>query len=225
MTLENARPSRRLVLGWGAAGLLGAGALAACSDAPPGPPAGSSAPPSAAPSTTTSGARPDYVGDQRGVALCAALAALAASLYSGAVVAANDGRLGQVPAVVTTFLSGAGAQHTEHAAAWNALLTAAGRPAVTGTPLTVETERRATLGRAAAPTDLLSVAVDVEASVGATVLARAGEFTDTGAAALAATIAPVAGMHGATASFLLGRPTGVAPGPAGAALGLDALTI
>jgi len=219
------RPSRRLVLGWGAAGLLGVGAaggLAACSDAPPAAPAGS---PSATPSPTTSTTpRPVYVGEQRGVALCAALSALAASLYAGAVLAANDGRLGQVPTVVTSFLSGAGAQHTEHAAAWNALLTAAGRPAVTGTPLSVETERRATLGRAAAPTDLLSFAVDVEASVGATVLARAGEFTDPGAAALAATVAPVAAMHGATVAFLLGRPTGIAPGPAGAALGLDTLT-
>ncbi len=216
--------SRRLVLGWGAAGLLGAGALAACSDTPPGgAPSGSSTTP--APSTTTTPPGPAYVGDARGIALCAALSALAASLYSGAVLAANEGRLGQVPAVVTAFLSGAGAQHTEHAAAWNALLTAAGRPAVTGTPLTVETERRATLGRATAPTDLLAVAVDVESSVGATVLARAGEFTDSGAAALAATVAPVAAMHGATAAFLLGRPTGVAPGPAGAALGPDALTV
>lgn len=214
--------SRRLVLGWGAAGLLGAGALAACSDAPPGGPA--PAPTTTAPPTTTT-PRPAYIGDQAGVALCAALSALAASLYSGAVLAANEGRLGQVPAVVTAFLSGAGAQHTEQAAAWNALLTAAGRPAVTGTPLSVESERRATLGRAAAPTDLLTVAVDVESSVGATVLARAGEFTDSGAAALAATVAPVSAMHAATAAFLLGRPTGVAPGPAGAALGLDALTV
>ncbi|MCD2192675.1 ferritin-like domain-containing protein [Actinomycetospora endophytica] len=223
MTLSSSRPSRRLVLGWGAAGLLGAGALAACSDEPPAAPAGPASG-STTPSTTTS-ARPAYVGDQRGVALCAALASLAASLYSGAVTAAGDGRLGQVPGVVTAFLSGAGAQHTEHAAAWNALLTAAGRPAVSGTPLSVETERRATLGRAAAPTDLLAVAVDIEASVGATVLARAGEFTDAGAAALAATVAPVAAMHGATAAFLLGRPTGVAPGPAGAALGPDALLV
>ncbi|HEY2194478.1 MAG TPA: ferritin-like domain-containing protein [Actinomycetospora sp.] len=216
------RPSRRLVLGAGAAGLLGVGALAACSDAPP--PAPAATPSAAATPTTSTAPRPAYVGDQRGVALCAALSALAASLYSGAVLAANDGRLGQVPAVVTSFLSGAGAQHTEHAAAWNALLTAAGRPAVTGSPLSVETERRATLGRAAAPTDLLSFAVDVEASVGATVLARAGEFTDPGAAALAATVGPVAAMHGATVAFLLGRPAGIAPGPAGAALGLDALT-
>jgi hypothetical protein len=217
------RPSRRLVLGGVAAGLFGAGVLAACSDAPPAGPAGTSAAPP--PSTTTTTPRPAYVGDQRGIALCAALSALAASLYSGAVLAASDGRLGQVPGVVTAFLSGAGAQHTEHAAAWNALLTAAGLPAVTGTPLTVESERRATLGRAAAPTDLLAVAVDVEASVGATVLAQAGEFTDTGAAALAATLAPVAAMHGATAAFLLGRPTGVAPGPAGVALGPEALNV
>jgi hypothetical protein len=216
------RPSRRAVLGWGAAGLLGAGVLAACSDSPPAAPAGT--PAAAPPPSTTPSPRPGYVGDQRGVALCAALSALAASLYGGAVLAANEGRVGQVPAVVTSFLSGAGAQHTEHAAAWNALLTAAGRPAVTGTPLTVETERRATLGRATAPTDLLSFAVDVESSVGATVLARAGEFTDPGAAALAATVAPVVAMHGATVAFLLGRPTGIAPGPAGAALGPDALT-
>jgi hypothetical protein len=214
--------SRRRVLLGSAAGLLGAGALAACSDDPPaGTPTASSASP--APTPTTS-ARVPYVGDQRGVALCAATSALAASLYSGAVLAAGDGRLGQVPGVVTTFLSGAGAQHTEHAAAWNALLTAAGAPAVTGTPLTVESDRRAALGRAAAPTDLLALAVDVEAMTGGTVAARAAEFTDPGAAALAATLAPVSAMHGATAAFLLGRPTGATPSAAGAPLGLDALT-
>ena len=60
---------------------------------------------------------------------------------------------------------------------------------------------------------------------GGTVLARAGEFTDAGAAALAATLAPVAAMHGATAAFLLGRPTGATPTAAGAALGLEALTL
>ncbi|MDL5155315.1 ferritin-like domain-containing protein [Actinomycetospora termitidis] len=214
--------ARRRVLLGSAAGVLGVGALAACSDAPPaGPgPAPSAAPP---PSSTTP-TRVPYVGDQRGIALCAATSALAASLYSGAVVAAGDGRLGQVPAVVTAFLSGAGAQHTEHAAAWNQLLTAAGVPAVTGAPLTVENDRRAALGRAAAPTDLLSLAVDVEAMTGGTIAARAGEFTDPGAAALAATLAPVTAMHGATAAFLLGRPTGSAPGSAGAPLGLDALT-
>ncbi|MEJ2868491.1 hypothetical protein WCD74_12005 [Actinomycetospora sp. OC33-EN08] len=214
-------PRRRVLLA-AAGALAGAGALAACSDAPPptaGPAPAPTTPP--LPSTTT---RVPYVGDQRGVALCAATSALAASLYSGAVVAAGDGRLGQVPAVVTAFLSGAGARHTEHAAAWNALLTAAGLPAVIGTPLTVESERRAVLGRAAAPTDLLALAVDVEAMAGGTVAARAGEFTDPGAAALAATLAPVAAMHGATAAFLLGRPTGAAPSSAGAPLGLDALT-
>ncbi|WP_157646945.1 ferritin-like domain-containing protein [Actinomycetospora chiangmaiensis] len=215
--------SRRRVLLGSAVGLLGAGALAACSDAPP---TAAPAPSSGAPApTTTSAGRVPYVGDQRAVALCAATSALAASLYSGAVLAAGDGRLGQVPGVVTAFLAGAGAQHTEHAAAWNALLTAAGRPAVTGTPLTVESERRAALGRAAAPTDLLALAVDVEAMTGGTVSARAAEFTDPGAAALAATLAPVTAMHGATAAFLLGRPTGATPSAAGAPLGLDALTV
>lgn len=215
-------PSRRVLLGWGAASVLGGGVLAACSDAPLAAPTGSSPPPT---TSTTSPRRPDYVGDQRGIALCAALASLAASLYSEGVVAAGEGRLGQVPAVVTAFLSGAGAQHTEHAAAWNRLLTVAGRPAVSGSPLSVQTAWRATLGRASAPTDLLSVAADVEASVGATVLARAGEFTDAGAVALAATVAPVASMHGATAGFLLGRSTGVRSGAAGAALGVDALLL
>jgi hypothetical protein len=215
--------SRRRVLLGSAVGLLGAGALAACSDAPP---AAAPGPSSGAPAATTTTSAPvPYVGDQRAVALCAATSALAASLYSGAVLAAADGRLGQVPGVVTAFLSGAGAQHTEHAAAWNALLTAAGRPAVTGTPLSVESERRAALGRAAAPTDLLALAVDVEAMTGGTVTARAAELTDPGAVALAATLAPVSAMHGATAAFLLGRPTGATPSAAGAPLGLDALTL
>lgn len=224
MTPSRPAPSRRRVLLGSAAGLVGLGATGACSDAAP-PAAPAPGPATTAPPTTTTSARPVYAGDQRGVALCAAVSALAASLYSGAVVAAGEGRLGQVPGVVTAFLAGAGAQHTEHAAAWNTLLTAAGLPAVTGALLAVETDRRAALGRAAAPTDLLALAVDVEAMTGGTVLARAGEFTDAGAAALAATLAPVAAMHGATAAFLLGRPTGVTPSAAGAPLGLDALTL
>jgi hypothetical protein len=214
--------SRRRVLLGTAVGLLGVG-VSACSDAPPTA-APASSPGAPAPTTATP-TTPPYVGDQRDVALCAATSALAASLYSGAVLAASDGRLGQVPGVVVAFLAGAGAQHTEHAAAWNALLTAAGRPAVTGTPLAVESDRRAALGRAAAPTDLLTFAVDVEAMTGGTVTARAAEFTDPGAAALAATLAPVSAMHGATAAFLLGRPGGAVPSAAGAPLGPDALTL
>lgn len=212
---------RRTVLRWGVVGLLGAGVVSACSDSPA---PGAAVPTSSTPATTTA-AGPVYAGDARGVALCAAVAQLAATLYAGAVTAAGDGRLGQVPGVVTAFLSGAAAQHTEHAAAWNGLLGAAGLPAVDGVPLTVEAERRATLGRAVAPTDLLGFAMDVESSVGGTVLGRAATFTDAGAAALAATVAPVAAMHGATAAYLLGRPASTAPSPAGAPLGPETLTL
>lgn len=215
---------RRAVL---TAGLLGAAGLAAaCADTAPGaaaPPPGPTSPGAPPPpvATTPPGT---YTGDLVAVALGAALANLAAGLYAEAVNGAALARYGQVPGAVTAFLSGAGGQHAAHAAAWNELLTAAGRPAVTGTPVRTADERRAVLRAARAPTDLLALALDLETAVTATVVDRLAEVTDPAVVAVAAGVAPVDAMHAATAAFLLGRSAGAAPSAAGAALGPDALT-
>lgn len=217
-------PRRRFLAGLGAvAGLAGTAALAACAnDAPAGPPA-PSAPP--APTTTTTTAPPAYEGEAALVALGAALSGLVGDLLGQAANGAGQGRYGAVPGVVSAFLSGAAAQHVAHAEAWNRVLVAGGRPAVEGYPLTVERDLRARLTAARAPVDLLGLAADVTGTVAATVTAMTDRLTGASALTLAAGVAPVAAMHGATAGFLLGRPPTAPADPTAGALGADALTV
>ena len=213
---------RRFLLGLGA--LSGAAALAACSNtAPPGSPAPAGTPPP--PSTTTTTPAPVYEGDAALMAVAAALSGLAGDLLGQAGTGAGQGRYGSVPGVVTAFLSGAAAQHVAHAEAWNRLLTNAGRPPIDGYPLTVEPPLRGRLVAAVAPVDLLGLAADVTATVTATITAIAGRATETSTVALAAGVAPVSAMHGATADFLLGRPPTAPTDPTAGALGPDALTV
>ncbi|WP_328304855.1 hypothetical protein [Actinomycetospora sp. NBC_00405] len=213
---------RRFLLGLGA--LSGAAALAACSNtAPPGSPAPAGTPPP--PTTTTTTPAPVYEGDAALMAVAAALSGLVGDLLGQAGTGAGQGRYGSVPGVVTAFLSGAAAQHVAHAEAWNRLLTNAGRPPVDGYPLTVEPVLRGRLVAAVAPVDLLGLAADVTATVTATITAIAGRATETSTVALAAGVAPVSAMHGATADFLLGRPPTAPTDPTAGALGPDALTV
>ncbi|WP_433783907.1 hypothetical protein ACQPX6_27495 [Actinomycetospora sp. CA-101289] len=225
--MSRALPRRRFLAGLGTlAGLAGTAALAACADAapgsapPPGPPTGAPPPP-----TTTTAAAPTYSGEAALLALGAAVSGLAGDLLGQAAAGAGQGRYGAVPAVVSSYLSGAASQHVAHAEAWNRLLVAAGRPAVVGGPLTVEPALQQRLGAALAPVDLLGLAADVTATAAATLTAITGTLTTPAAVTLAAGAAPVAAMHGATAGFLLGRPPTAPTDPTAGALGVDALTV
>lgn len=218
------RFSRRAVLG--GLGLLGAaGVLGACSDAAPAPPAPTTGSPSGAPPSTGTTAAPNttWSGDAQLVAVCAAFSSLAAGLYTDAGNAAGQGRVGAVPGAVAAFLSAAAAQHTEHAAAWNQVLTTAGRPSADSAELRVAAQLRERLTAARAPVDLLALAADLEATAGATATAALGELTESSAVVTTAGAAPVAAMRAATAGFLLGRPPAVPGDPAAGALGRDAL--
>ena len=59
--------------------------------------------------------------------------------YQGGIDAATAGKLGTVPPAVVTFAQTAQKQHMDHAAAWNAILTSAGKSKVTGVDTTVKT--------------------------------------------------------------------------------------
>lgn len=218
-------PTRRAFLA--GLGLLGAAGLAACSDAAPvdpGPAPDAAPPPGGPAPTTTTAPAATWTGEARAVALCAALSALAASLYGEAGTLAGQGRYGALPAAAAAFLTTAAAQHTEHVAAWNQVLTTAGRPAADGAELTVATRYRDRLAGARAPVDLLALAVDLEGVVSATTTAALGVLTEPPAVIVTAGAAPVAAMRAATASFLLGRPPAVPGDPVAGALGSDALT-
>ncbi|WP_165825666.1 ferritin-like domain-containing protein [Actinomycetospora cinnamomea] len=216
-------PRRRFLAGLGA--LAGTAALAACADTAPGAPAPSGTPAGPPPPTTTTAAAPAYTGEAALLALGAAVSGLAGDVLGQAAAGAGQGRYGAVPAVVSSFLSGAAAQHVAHAEAWNRLLAAGGRPEVSGSPLTAAPAVRERLDAALAPVDLLGLAADLTGTVAATVTALTGELTEAGAIALAAGVAPVAAMHGATAGFLLGRPPTAPADPTAGALGTDALTV
>ncbi len=79
------------------------------------------------PTTTAAGG----TGDLAVATLAAGLEVLAVNTYQSALDAATAGKLGAVPPAVATFVTTAGAQHKQHLATWNGILSAAGKPEVT----------------------------------------------------------------------------------------------
>lgn len=187
-------PSRRSVL-LGGAGAAVAATLAACGRSAPDP----ASPP---PSFSSPAASP-YTGDLRVVALAAAVENVAVTAYTLVRTRAAAGGYGTVPPAVATFLTTARTQHRDHSRAWNALLSRAGKPAVTGTPLRNVPSLLSPLTTAATIRDLATAASALEASLAQTCLAAAGSITDPGALGLAAGIAPVEAAHAAVLHFFL----------------------
>lgn len=147
-----------------------------------------------------------YAGDLRVLALSAALENLAVRAYARVRTRAAAGGYGSVPPAVTAFVAAAQAQHREHAAAWNGLLSAAGRPPVTGIPVRGAASLQATLTGAASVHDLAAAAAALEVTLAQTFLAAVGTLTDPHALGLAAAVAPVEAQHAATVNLLLGSP-------------------
>ncbi|MBR7837854.1 ferritin-like domain-containing protein [Actinospica durhamensis] len=190
---------RGFLLGLGGAGA--ALALAACSSNSSG-----SSPDSRAGTATamaTTGSR--YTGDLKVVALAVALENQAVGAYQAALNAAQAGRLGTVPAAVGTFITTAMSQHQDHAKAWNAVLTGAGVPAITGVPLSNQAATTEALGNAGTVADVAKLALELENQAAETYLFAAGNVASSGGIATAASIAPVEAMHAAVLGFVLGR--------------------
>ncbi|MEV4973257.1 ferritin-like domain-containing protein [Streptomyces scopuliridis] len=149
--------------------------------------------------------RVDYPGDLRTVALAVALENQVVGVYTSALAAAREGRLGTVPPALTSFLTRATAQHTDHAKAWNAVLTRAGKPALTGVPLSDQREVTATLARAASAADAAALALRLEEQAAQTYLMATYSVAGASETETAATIAPVEAMHASILHFLLGQ--------------------
>ncbi|QMU73826.1 ferritin-like domain-containing protein [Streptacidiphilus sp. P02-A3a] len=190
----------------GAGGVAAALALAACSSGSTkssaggasGTPMASGTP---APSATTS----LYTGDLRVVALATALENQAVGAYAAALAAAKAGKLGTVPAAVGTFATTAMAQHADHAKAWNAVLTGAGKPAITGVPLSNQPATLTALGGATSAGAVAQLALDLENQAAQTYLFATYNVSSAGGIATAASIAPVEAMHAAILNFVLGQ--------------------
>ena len=184
--------------------LIGAGAtvggvlLAACSSSKK-----TTTPPTTA-ASTGGGANP-YTGDVAIAALAASLENLAVQTYQAGLNAANAGSLGTIPAAIATFAMTAQSQHKDHAAAWNSILTSAGKPAVTGVDTTVQ-NAVVTPGFAQVKTavDLAKFALVLENAAAATYLGGIMGLTAASNIKIAASIQPVEMQHAAILNLVLG---------------------
>lgn len=201
------RPNRRTFLlgaaGVGAGGLL----LAACS----------SSSKTSAPTTTLPGS-PSSAGATGPADLSAdlAVAAMAASLenlgvfaYNAGLQAARAGKLGTVPPAVATFVQTAMAQHKDHAQAWNSVLTAAGKPAVTVTDPALTPTVQQKFAQVKDVAGLAELALLIENVAAQTYQNGIGVLSSSKAVAVAATIQPVEMQHAAILYYALGRYPGI----------------
>jgi hypothetical protein len=144
-------------------------------------------------------------GDLAVVALAASLENLAVATYQAGIDAATKGALGDVPPAVVTFAQTAQGQHEDHAAAWNAVLTGAGKQAVSGVDLTVKKSVDAAFAQVKDVPGLAKLALDLEKSAAATYIAAIGVVKSPAGIKTAATIQPVELQHAAILHFLLGE--------------------
>ena len=189
----SAKPTNRRFFMLGGATLIGGTALAACSSKKDGAAASDS--PSSSP----------YTGDLKVVALAAALENLAVAAYGMALDAAGKGTYGKVPAAVGEFITVAKSQHSDHAKAWNAVLTGAGKPAVTTPSLSITDGAVKALMAAKTIPAVAEIALGLENSAAQTYTFATANVTDAGGIATAATIAPVETQHAMVLSFILGK--------------------
>jgi hypothetical protein len=198
---------RTFLLGLGGAALVGG--VAACSSSgtssatsAPAAPAGGNSSPMQSPSSA-GGSK--YTGDLKVVALAAALENLAVAAYAGAIKMAGQHKLGKVPPAVATFAATAMAQHKDHAAGWNSVLTKNSLPAIKDTPLTIAKAEVAKLGQAKNVVEVAKLALRLENAAAATYQLAVGAVHDPAGIVQAATIQPVEAMHAAILNFVLGQ--------------------
>jgi len=182
----------------GGAAVVGGAALAACGGSSSGGTKSSSG-------GTTGGGSSPYMGDLKVVALAAALENLAVAGYGLVLKSAGKGKYGKVPPAIAQFATTVQKQHSDHAASWNSVLSNAGVPKVTGTPLTIAAPSVKALQDAKSLPAVASVALGLENAAAETYVFAAANVTDPGGIANAATIAPVEAMHAAILSFVLGK--------------------
>lgn len=193
---ETGLVSRRgLLLGTGAAALGGV-LLAACSSN------GSSST-----TTTTAGGgatAASLTGDLKVAGLAASLENLGVYAYGAGIKAAQAGKLGSVPPAVVTFATTAMAQHQQHAAAWNSVLTGAGKKAVTETDPALTPTVNQMFGQVTDVAGLAKLALEIENIAAQTYQSGIGALSSKKAIQTAASIQPVEMQHAAILNLVLG---------------------
>ena len=144
-------------------------------------------------------------GDLAVVALAAALENLAVGTYQAGIDAATAGKLGAVPPAVVTFATTVQQHHKDHAAAWNGVLTGAGKQAVNGVDITVKGDVDKQFAQVKDVAGLAKLALGLEDVAAATYLAAIDAVKSPAGIQTAATIEPVELQHSAILNFLLGQ--------------------
>ena len=117
----------------------------------------------------------------------------------------TQGKLTGVPAAVVTFAQTAQSQHKDHAAAWNGVLTGAGKKAITGVDLTVKKSVDKAFAKVTDVPGLAALALDLENVAAATYIAAIDVVKSPAGIKTAASIQPVELQHAAILNFLLGQ--------------------
>jgi hypothetical protein len=142
--------------------------------------------------------------DVQVAALAASLENLAVATYAAGLKAAGAGKLGTVPAAVATFAVTAKDQHAQHAAAWNAILSAVGYDRVTVVDPVVATLIDDQFAKVTNVVGLAKLALELEGVAAATYLNGLSVVSGTQAIETAATIQPVEMQHVAILNYVLG---------------------
>jgi Ferritin-like domain len=143
-------------------------------------------------------------GDLQVVAMAASLENTAIVTYMAGVKAAQAGKLGTVPPAVVTFVETAMAQHQDHAKAWNAVLSAAGKQPVTAVDPALQPIVSADLAKVKTVPQLAELALVLENTAGQTYQNGLSVITSPAGIKTAASIQPVEFQHAAILTYVLG---------------------
>ena len=196
--------SRRTFLLGGAGLGASAAVLAACSSTAPSASSSSTT----VGSTATTGGAGALTGDQAVAATAASQENLGVYAYKAAISAVQAGKL-SVPAAVANFAMTAMQQHTDHAAAWNSALTAAGKTPVTATDPALTPTVNTAFGKVTNAAQLAQLALLVETIAAQTYQAAIPALSASSSVAVAATIHPVEMQHAAILYYVLGQYPGI----------------
>lgn len=194
--LQKSFDRRRFLAGVGTT-IVGGAVLAACGS-------GSQSATATTAAATTTTLSP-LATDLKIAGIAASLENLGIYAYNAGIAAATAGKLGTVPPAIVTFAETAMAQHKDHAAAWNAILTSSGKPAVTSTDATLTPTVNSLFAKVSDASGLAMLALEIEEIAAATYLASIPELSSDKAIATAATIQPVELQHAAILNYVLGR--------------------
>ncbi|MGH9153418.1 MAG: ferritin-like domain-containing protein [Acidimicrobiales bacterium] len=144
-------------------------------------------------------------GDLAVAEFAAGLEVLAVGTYKAALDAATADKLGAVPPAVAEFVQTAMAHHEEHLAAWNDVITGAGRTAVSTPNAQLKPVVDAEFGKAKTVADAAKLARTLEETAAATYLSAIPDLVSKDAVKLAASIQATDAKHVAILNYVLGE--------------------